>query len=273
MQRLELLACSLDFIERHMNETVRAEDIAAACYCSKSTLEKLFHYVYHTSVHRYITCRKMMAAARLLAEAPDASILSVALEYGYGSHEAFTRAFKDVWNCTPSAFRSREKFTEIYPRFVNPLQDPLQDPSQKGDICFMQKRDISQLYELIQKRKNCYFVCCDIESLMVINQMSRKAGDLAILETIRRMDEAAGEEDIVFRIGGDEFCLLTNSPQEEYAGNLAEAIRSHNTETFLFEGRQFPLSLHITVTRFEGNSLRYGDLFSSLYTALQHTKA
>ncbi len=38
MQRLELLACSLDFIERHMNETVRTEDIAAACYCSKSTI-------------------------------------------------------------------------------------------------------------------------------------------------------------------------------------------------------------------------------------------
>ena len=98
----------------------------------------------------------------------------------------------------------------------------------------MQKRDISQLYELIQKRKNCYFVCCDIESLMVINQMSRKAGDLAILETIRRMDEAAGEEDIVFRIGGGEVCLFTNNPPEGNAGKLAEAIRSHKTETFLF---------------------------------------
>lgn len=265
MRGLELLACSLDYIEKHLNRSLKTEDVAAICYCSKSTLEKLYHYVYHTSVHRYVTCRKMMAAARLLAENPEASILTVALEYGYGSHEAFTRAFKDVWNCTPSAFRSREKFTEVYPRFSDPLQDPL----QKGDIYLMQKRDISQLYELFQERKDCYFVCCDIESLTAINQVSQKAGDLAILEAIQRMNNAAGEEDFVFRIGGDEFCILTDSSSEEYALDLADAIRRHNAETYSFEGRQFPLSLHITVTKSEGSRLQYGELFTSLYMAIE----
>lgn len=29
----------------------------------------------------------------------------IALQYGYGSNEAFTRAFHQIWNCSPSQFR------------------------------------------------------------------------------------------------------------------------------------------------------------------------
>jgi AraC family transcriptional regulator len=43
---------------------------------------------------QYVRARRLSEAARALAAgAPD--ILSVALEAGYGSHEAFTRAFRD----------------------------------------------------------------------------------------------------------------------------------------------------------------------------------
>jgi AraC family transcriptional regulator len=44
-------------------------------------------------------------ATRLAGGAPD--ILSVALEFGYGSHEAFTRAFRDQFGETPERIRSR----------------------------------------------------------------------------------------------------------------------------------------------------------------------
>ena len=77
--------------------------------------------------------------------------------------------------------------------------------------------DISELYDLLKERKKCYFVCCDICHLIPINEISRKAGDLAILEAMKRISEAAGEEDVMFRIGGDEFVLLTNSGDEAYA--------------------------------------------------------
>jgi len=77
--------------------------------------------------------------------------------------------------------------------------------------------DISELYDLFQERKDCYFVCCDIKWMIQINEVSRKAGDLSILETLHRMNEAAGEDDVVFRIGGDEFCMLTCSTEKEYA--------------------------------------------------------
>ncbi len=262
MRNLELLAQCLEYIEKHLKDTIRTEDVAKACYCSKSTLEKMFHYVYHISVHSYIVRRRMMAAARIFAGQPERTVLSVALEYGYSSHEAFTRAFKEVWNCSPRELRGK-RFSELFPRFREPIQ--------KGDPYLMQRRivDITQLYDLFQERKDCYFVCCDIKSLEPINQLSHKAGDIAIIETMHRLEEAAGEEDIVFRIGGDEFCILTDSPEPAYAEAIAQRIRSHNGEAFSVEDRQIPLRLQVTWPRVSGERMKYDELFTELHKAIR----
>ena len=265
MDNISLLISSLDYIESHLKDSIKTIDIANACYCSKSTLEKMFHYVYAISVHDYITRRRMMLAGRFLTEHPKASILSVAVEYGYNSHEAFARAFKEIWNCNPSEFRNK-KYSEVFPR--------LRAPIKEGDLYIMGRRnvDISQLYDLFCERRDCCFVCCDIKYMININDISRKAGDLAILESMRRMEEAAGDEDIVFRIGGDEFCILTDSPSQDYAEKIADAIKSHNEETFAYEDRQIPLSLYTTVTKASGSHVRYNELFSELHLAIRASK-
>ncbi len=120
-------------------------------------------------------------------------------------------------------------------------------PTEKGDNYIMQKKhvDISELYDLFKERKDCYFVTCDIKHMIPINAISIKAGDLAILEQMRRLTVSAGEEDIVFRIGGDEFCVLTASNDAAYARQIAEKIRKMNNQTFLYENQEIPLTLHV----------------------------
>ncbi len=265
MRNLDLLVCSLNFIEDHLRNDLKTTDIANACCCSKSTLEKMFQYVYSTSVHHYVIYRRMMLAAKSLTEQPDISVLTVVVEFGYGSHEAFTRAFKEVWNCTPSAFR-KQKYWELYPRFREPIQE--------GEYYIMERKsvDISQLYDLFQERKDCYFICCDIKNLTPINDVSRKAGDLAILESMQRMNAAAGTEDIVFRIGGDEFCMLTASTERTYADKIAADITKQNGEPFLYEGTEYPLTLYVTATKFEGKQLKYNDLFAKLHLTIKESK-
>jgi AraC family transcriptional regulator len=54
----------------------------------------------------YVRGRRLTEAARALAHgAPD--ILAVALDAGYNSHEAFTRAFRDQFGLTPQAVRAQ----------------------------------------------------------------------------------------------------------------------------------------------------------------------
>ncbi|MDE7045853.1 MAG: helix-turn-helix domain-containing protein [Acetatifactor sp.] len=265
MQHLELLLATLEYIELHLCDEIRTEDIAAACFCSKSTLEKLFRRVHNISVHEYIVRRRMMLAARKLSGQSDMSILDIALEYGYSTHESFTRAFQQIWNCKPSELR-RTKFTELFPRFTVP---PL-----KGDDYIMHRRhvDISELYDLFQERKDCFFVLCDIKQMISINEISQKAGDLAILEQMRRMTSAAGEEDIVFRIGGDEFCILTASSESAYAQQIADRIRRMNNQTFSYEEQEIPLVLHVAVANLQ-ECQRYEEVFAGLHKALQSGKS
>lgn len=137
-------------------------------------------------------------------------------------------------------------------------------------ICFCSK-DISELYDLFQERRDCYFVLCDIKHMIAINEISKKAGDLAILEQMRRMTAAAGEEDITFRIGGDEFCILTSSNSAAYAEQLADQIRSRNDRTFTFEQQEIPLFLHVTTTSLS-ECHRYEEVFNRLHNALRECK-
>lgn len=264
MQHIELLMAALEYIEIHLCDEIRTEDIAAACFCSKSTLEKLFRRVHNISIHEYIVRRRMMLAARKLSGQPQTSILDIALEFGYSTHESFTRAFEQIWNCKPSEFRSA-KFTELFPRLTAP---PL-----KGDYYIMQRRhvDISELYDLFQERKDCFFVLCDIKQMTLINEISYKAGDLAILEQTRRMTAAAGEDDIVFRIGGDEFCILTASNEAKYAEQIADNIRRMNGQAFLYEDREIPLVLHVATASLQ-ECQRYEEVFAGLHHALRAGK-
>ena len=261
MQNIALLVFSLEYIEKHLHESIKTMDIANACHCSKSTLEKLFQCVNSISVHDYIVRRRMMVAAKRIAEHPEESILLIALEYGYSSHEAFARAFKEIWDCNPSEFRNR-RYMEIFPR--------LREPIQKGDMYVSERKnvDISELYDLFNQRKNCYFVCADIKHMVDFNEISRKAGDLAILTAMERMNQATSENDMVFRIGGDEFCILTDNQSAEYAENIAKLIKNQNGDTFLYEGQQIPLNLHVVTAKFQGSILKYDELFSELHMVI-----
>lgn len=132
--------------------------------------------------------------------------------------------------------------------------------------------DISELYDLFKERKDCYFVCCDIRSLIPINEISRRAGDLAIAETARRMDMCGGPEDLVFRIGGDEFAMLTASEDQAYARQIADRILAMNGQSFSFEGRDIPLSLYADVIRFTAKNMRYNELFATLHQTIEVSK-
>ena len=99
-----------------------------------------------------------------------------------------------------------------------------------------------------------------------------RAGDPELLETMRRMCEAAGEEDVVFRIGGDEFVLLTDSEERGYAEEVAGRVRAREGECFDYEGTPVKLGVRVSVTRFEGERMKYDELFAGLHRVLREAE-
>jgi AraC family transcriptional regulator len=96
---------ALWFVEAHFDEPLTLEAVADASGVSRHHLARAFGAAFGASPMRYVRCRRLSQAARTLAAgAPD--ILSVALEAGYDSHEAFTRAFRDLFGTTPERVRA-----------------------------------------------------------------------------------------------------------------------------------------------------------------------
>ena len=266
MRDLEILATAFEYIENNLQDDIKTQNVADACFCSKSVLEKIFKCINGIGVHQYVIKRRMMLAARFMAKEPHTNLLDIAIACGYSTNESFSRAFKSVWNCNPSDFKVKERHPELFPRLYPPILDGGTNMSDRKHV------DISEMYDLFVQRKDCYFVCCDIKSLVPINEISHKAGDLAILESMARMEKEASLEDIVFRIGGDEFVILTNSTDEDYALDVCDRIKKYNGQPIVFEGREIPLTLYAGAIKFEGKNLRYRDLFEQLHVAIMENK-
>jgi AraC family transcriptional regulator len=91
-------------MERNSAQPLGLNDIADACGVSRSHLANAFGMATGWPVMKYLRARRLTEAAhRLAGGAPD--ILTVALEHGYGSHEAFTRAFRDQFGLSPEQVR------------------------------------------------------------------------------------------------------------------------------------------------------------------------
>jgi AraC family transcriptional regulator len=121
---------ALWIIERNSTQPLTLDAIAAACAVSRSHLAHAFGTATGLSVMQYVRARRLSDAARALAGgAPH--ILSVALDAGYGSHEAFTRAFRDRFRQTPESVRDRRSLDGLAlldPLALRPHADVRLDP-------------------------------------------------------------------------------------------------------------------------------------------------
>lgn len=97
---------ALWYIESHLSGDLSLEAIADAVGVSRFHLSRAFNVTSGCALASYVRGRRLsMAAHALVNGAPD--ILTVALDTGYGSHEAFTRAFRQHFGLTPEELRER----------------------------------------------------------------------------------------------------------------------------------------------------------------------
>jgi AraC family transcriptional regulator len=108
---------ALWYIESHLSGDVSLEAVADALGVSRFHLSRAFSASSGFPLALYVRARRLSEAAKALAQgAPE--IVAVALDAGYGSHEAFTRAFRQHFGLTPEQLRAQGHFENLY------LQEP-----------------------------------------------------------------------------------------------------------------------------------------------------
>ncbi|MDR0293239.1 MAG: AraC family transcriptional regulator [Oscillospiraceae bacterium] len=122
---------SLAMIENRISEKLTVDNIADSVYFSKYHYSRLFREIAGDSVMEYVTKRKLTLAGGALLET-DSSILDIALQFGYDSHEGFTRSFKAYMGVSPTEYRKyglaaisqksiKERITMLYSKTTDEI--------------------------------------------------------------------------------------------------------------------------------------------------------
>lgn len=268
MKNFCIFADAVNYIEENLCSDISQEDIAAACYCSLSSLQKVWRYCTHTSVKEYMDKRRLTRCAEDILNT-DMTLTEIAMKYRYNSPEVFTRAFRRLWGISPSKFKTERHSPGIFPRII-PDESKLE-----GGIYMGRRVDITELFNELETKKGSYVLCFDVVGLDMINKnISHAAGDKVILEAFRRIDVMAGDSMPAFRIGGDEFAAVTGLTDKREVEVQAEKVIALNGQPVEWEGRQIPVSVRIGAVRLgeNGRHIRYHELFNSMQTVINESK-
>ncbi|WP_108125166.1 AraC family transcriptional regulator [Saccharospirillum mangrovi] len=96
----------LDYIDSHLDEPLDLNRLSDVACCSKFHFQRQFAYYYGISLYQFVQWLRLRRASFQLVYRTDRSILDIALEAGFGSAEAFSRAFKRCFEQSPSDFRA-----------------------------------------------------------------------------------------------------------------------------------------------------------------------
>ena len=99
---------SIDYIEKHLCENIKLDEIAKQSYFSKFHFHRLFRKATGTALMEYVRKRRLAEAANELAET-DTKITSLAFKYQFNSEESFSRAFKKLYGTSPRYYRNSVK--------------------------------------------------------------------------------------------------------------------------------------------------------------------
>ena len=102
-----------DYIDNNFEEDLSLDLLAEKAHVSKYHFHRLFTAYYGLSLHQYIRRLFLKRAANQLVYQKDKSILDIALDCHFESHEAFTRAFKQMYGSSPKHLREQQSWLEI----------------------------------------------------------------------------------------------------------------------------------------------------------------
>lgn len=97
-----------NYIQHHLSDAIKTEDIAKALYMSRPYLSKKFKEDTGESIADFISKEKTEEAKRLLRYS-DKSLTAIASYLGFSSAGHFSRVFKAYVGTTPSEYREKHQ--------------------------------------------------------------------------------------------------------------------------------------------------------------------
>lgn len=99
-------------IESRLGEPITLNELSEHCAVSTYHMCRVFQQGVGMSIMFYVRARRLSVAAQAIA-VKEESLLVIALDAGYASHEAFTRAFASYFGVLPSTVRAARSVSTL----------------------------------------------------------------------------------------------------------------------------------------------------------------
>lgn len=113
MEWTQAISKAVAYIENHITEEIKVEDVAKEVYISPFYFQKGFSLLCGFTVSEYIRNRRLSLAGNELATS-EKKVIDVALKYGYDSPDSFTKAFTRFHGVTPSMVQKNETMLKTF---------------------------------------------------------------------------------------------------------------------------------------------------------------
>lgn len=94
----------LAYINQHLSEELSIDTLAAHAYTSKFYLMRKFKANTGYALHQYIRSKRLLLARDMLRS--TLPIAQIASEVGFADYSTFSRAFKEMFQCSPREYRN-----------------------------------------------------------------------------------------------------------------------------------------------------------------------
>lgn len=95
----------MDVIEASLHEQLQLEDIASAAGFSPFHFHRLFLSIVGETPRQFVLRLRVERSAALLLDQPESAVSDIAIRCGFSTASAFSRAFKEAFQMTPSEWR------------------------------------------------------------------------------------------------------------------------------------------------------------------------
>ena len=113
----------------------------------------------------------------------------------------------------------------------------------------------------------------DLDGFKMVNDAyGHDIGDKLLVEVAKRLNEAVNPNDILARVGGDEFVLLSHASSEAEASRLAETLVAAIEPEFTVETYELRVSLSIGIAMFPAHGIEAREMLFNADSAMYHTK-
>ena len=108
----ERIVRTLVYIQQHLDDDLPLDQVASVAAFSQFHFHRIFRAFAGEGLKQYVRRLRLERAARNLRRAGD-PVTDIAFQAGFETHESFTRAFNDMFGCSPSIYRSRKSAPEL----------------------------------------------------------------------------------------------------------------------------------------------------------------